>query len=192
MVTVRLTRRAGAPMMSDAKPVSSLDNDWCSIDEAARRLGVTATAIRSRIKRGTLEIRPNGNFGRLVRVPFSVPSAVVPMGPEPGTLALTEIVTILSRHIERLEAEIEALRQERTDALTRAADRDAMAARVAALQEALQADKQRIVELQFNRDGLQADRDRWARQAERLAAARFGAAPEPKSTRRWWPRRRSA
>jgi hypothetical protein len=179
-------------MMSDAEPVSSLDDDWCSISEAARRLGVTTTAVRSRIKRGTLEIRPDGNFGRLVRVPFPVQGTGASMGPEPATLAVTEIVTILSRHIERLEAEIEALKQERAEALTRAADRDAMAARAAALQATLQVEKQRIVELQFNRDGLQADRDRWARQAERLAVARFGAAPEPKSSRRWWPPRRSA
>jgi hypothetical protein len=43
--------------------------EWCSINEAARRLGVTPTAIRNRIKRGTLEHRPNGNVGKLVRVP---------------------------------------------------------------------------------------------------------------------------
>ena len=36
-------------------------DEWLSINAAARRLGVTATAIRNRIKRGTLETRPNGN-----------------------------------------------------------------------------------------------------------------------------------
>ena len=52
-------------------PTASLDDEWCTINAAARRLGVTATAIRNRIKRGTLETRPNGNFGRLVRVPLN-------------------------------------------------------------------------------------------------------------------------
>jgi hypothetical protein len=179
-------------MMTDAKPASSLDDEWCSIDEAAGRLGVTTAAIRSRIRRGTLETRPNGDFGRSIRVPFRIPSEVDRIVPEPMTLALTETVSILSRHIERLEAEIDVLRQERTDALSRAADRDAMAARVTALQAALQVEKQRIVELQFNRDGLQVDRDRWAGQAERLAVARLCAAPEPKWSRHWWPLRRSA
>ena len=179
-------------MTTDAKPVSPRDDDWCSIDEAAGRLGVTAAAIRSRIRRGTLESRPSGDLGRLVRVPSRVPSEVDPVAPETITLALTETVGILSRHIERLEAEIGILRRERTDALSRAADRDAMAARVAALQADLHVEKRRIVELQFNRDGLQADRDRWAEQAERLAVARLCAAPAPKSSRRWWPSRRSA
>src|SRR3954447_11194638 len=45
------------------------DDDWCSINEAARRLGVTPTAIRNRIKRRTLKTKPNGNHGRLVLVP---------------------------------------------------------------------------------------------------------------------------
>ena len=57
--------------MDEPAPTTSLDNDWCSVNEAARRLGVTATAIRNRIKRGTLDTRPNGNFGRLVRVPLN-------------------------------------------------------------------------------------------------------------------------
>jgi hypothetical protein len=179
-------------MTTDAKSVSPRDDDWCSIDEAAGRLGVTAAAIRSRIRRGTLESRPDGDFGRLVRAPFRVPSEGDPIAPETMALALTETVGILSRHVERLEAEIGILRQERADALSRAADRDAMAARVAALQAALQLEKQRIVELQFNRDGLQADRDRWAGQAERLAVARLCAAPAPKWSRPWWPSRRRA
>jgi hypothetical protein len=179
-------------MMTEAKPVSPRDDVWCSIDEAAGRLGVTAAAIRSRIRRGTLEIRSDGDFGRLVRVPSRVSGEIDPSAPETMTLALSETVGILSRHIERLEAEVEILRRERSDALSHAADRDAMAARVAALQAALQVEKQRIVELQFNRDGLQADRDRWAGQAERLAVARLCAAPAPKWSRRWWPSRRSA
>ena len=43
--------------------------EWVTIAEAARRLRVTPTAIRGRIERGTLEVKPNGNRGRLVRVP---------------------------------------------------------------------------------------------------------------------------
>ena len=53
---------------------ASLDDEWLTVNGAARRLGVTATAIRNRIKRGTLETRPNGNFGRLVRVPVPSPN----------------------------------------------------------------------------------------------------------------------
>ena len=67
------------------------EQDWCSVSEAARRLGVTPTAIRNRIKRGTLEHRPNGNQGKLVRVPLTVPATVTPTVPEPlgGTVPPT-------------------------------------------------------------------------------------------------------
>jgi len=56
-------------------PTISLDDEWFSVNAAARRIGVTPTAIRNRIKRGTLEVR-NGNFGKLVRVPLTVPARV--------------------------------------------------------------------------------------------------------------------
>jgi hypothetical protein len=179
----------GTSMMTDPGPVASLDDDqWCSINEAARRLGVTATAIRNRIKRGTLETRPNGNLGKLVRVPLPLPEPVTSTVSEPVHLTVIET---LNRHIERLEAQL-------VDALRHAADRDEVAARrdviagqVAALQAVLHAEKQRIIELQVDRDGLRADRDRWVAQAERLAAQadRLTAANRP---RKWWPWRRVA
>ena len=65
------------------------DGEWLSINAAARRLGVTATAIRNRIKRGTLEARPNGNFGKLVRVPLTVPETVIPTPEQPVRVTVT-------------------------------------------------------------------------------------------------------
>ena len=59
----------------DDTPTASLDDEWLSVNAAARRLGVTPTTIRNRIKRGTLEVR-NGNFGKLVGVPLTVPTTV--------------------------------------------------------------------------------------------------------------------
>src|SRR3954465_6681894 len=97
------------------------EEDWCSVSEAARRLGVTPTAIRNRIKRGTLSTRPNGNFGKLVKVPHTM-TLTVPLTPgepedhgdphPPGTVTLTPeepvtdtvpltvTLTILTAHIE--------------------------------------------------------------------------------------------
>jgi hypothetical protein len=71
-------------------PTNSIDDDWCSINEAARRLGVTPTAIRNRVKRGTLPTRPNGNLGKLVKVPRTV-TLTVPLTPadSTGTVTLT-------------------------------------------------------------------------------------------------------
>src|SRR5215203_1896436 len=96
--------------MDEPAPTTSLDNDWCTVNEAARRLGVTATAIRNRIKRGTLETRPNGNFGRLVRVPRTV--TLTPKEPVPGTVPLTSeeqvpltvTLTVLTDHVATLKA----------------------------------------------------------------------------------------
>src|SRR4051794_3075543 len=101
-------------MHDEPPPATSLDDEWCTVNEAARRLGVTATAIRNRairnrVKRGTLETRPNGNFGRLVRVPRTV--TLTPEEPVPGTLPLTveergiltATLTFLADHVETLK-----------------------------------------------------------------------------------------
>src|SRR3712207_2273309 len=69
------------------------DNDWCSINEAARRLSVTPTAIRNRIKRGTLKTKSNGNHGRLVRVPLPVTPTVILPVPGTGSDTVTGTIT---------------------------------------------------------------------------------------------------
>jgi hypothetical protein len=74
-------------MDAAAPPTEPIDEDWCSINEAARRLGVTPTAIRNRVKRGTLPTRPNGNFGKLVKVPRTV--TLTSQEPVRGTVTLT-------------------------------------------------------------------------------------------------------
>jgi len=174
------------PFMPDEQPpTTSLDEEWCTINGAARRLGVTATAIRNRIKRGTLETRPNGNFGKLVRVPLTVTitpeepvtvtvsepvTPTVPLTPPvPVTLTpeervtLTVTLTVLQGHIERLESEL-------ADAKERAADRDAVASQIEALKAVLDLERQRTEE-------WKSVADRFAQQAERLAARRS-----------WWRR----
>lgn len=95
-------------------------SEWCSINEAARRLSVTPTAIRNRIKRGTLEHQPNGNIGKLVRVPLpirpavtesassAVPLTITPTVPEP----LGGIVTLgVEGTIKALEAHVQTMRE---------------------------------------------------------------------------------
>src|SRR4051794_12416594 len=42
------------------------EGEWLSIAAAARRLGVSPRAIRSRVERGTIKWKPAGNSGKLV------------------------------------------------------------------------------------------------------------------------------
>ena len=46
------------------------DNDWCSVEEAARRLGVSGATVRRRVRDGTLEgyreQRPQGEVYRVL------------------------------------------------------------------------------------------------------------------------------
>jgi chromosome segregation ATPase len=67
-------------------------------------LGVTPTAIRNRIKRGTLEHRPNGNMGKLVRVPLTVTVTV----PEPVPPTVSPDT---DRTIKALEAHVQTMRE---------------------------------------------------------------------------------
>src|SRR5215212_776550 len=182
-----------------------MDLVWLTYDELASRLGIERESARQQAKRKHWARRP-GNDGKVrIGVPEEVLSARTEPGPEGRTDQVQSpiqvpvqppahepgVFAVLSRHIERLEAEINELKQERADALSRAADRDAIGAQISALEAVLRVEKQRIIELQFDRDSLRADRDRWAAQADRLAAQmdRLAAANRPRS---WWSWRRSA
>lgn len=57
------------------------DSPWITVAAAARALGISPRAIRGRIRRGTIEWKPAGNTGRLVRVP---PGKAFPDDPEDG------------------------------------------------------------------------------------------------------------
>jgi hypothetical protein len=129
------------------------DDEWCSINEAARRLSVTPTAIRNRLKRGTLEHRPNGNQGKLVQVPRTVSLTVPEPIPEPvpstipdtyrgeikvlreladerlGRLERAETqADRLTGELDRLRAELDEERQER-ERLVRVIEEQASAVR---------------------------------------------------------------
>ena len=169
-------------MDDEPPPTTSLDEEWCTVNAAARRIGVTATAIRNRIKRGTLETRPNGNFGRLVRVPLPVPNPVTPAPEEPvtGTMPVTPderailrmTLTVLAGHVDTLknalakaEAATARLGQERDEARrgllaaqAEAAYVPALRTTVEVLKQALATEKSRSAELRGKRDRLTARR----------------------------------
>jgi hypothetical protein len=88
--------------------------EWCSVAEAARRIGVTEKAVRERIKHGSIEWRPKGNSGREVLVTpepeRDEPSRETPgIAPEVAELRV-EIARLEERLVSR-DREAELLRE---------------------------------------------------------------------------------
>ena len=173
-------------------PTASLDDEWLSVNAAARRLGVTPTAIRNRIKRGTLEVR-NGNFGKLVRVPLTVPTTVTLAPEEPvretviltpeERVSLTVTLTVLRDHIAWLKDSLAKAEGELEGSRGRAAQLAGLEAQGEALHKAAKL-------LRAQADEVRVDRDHWREQAQqlalRLSEQQMVQVPNP---RRWWRRR---
>jgi hypothetical protein len=180
----------------------SEDVRWLTYDEVASELAITRESARQLAIRKRWA-RQKGNDGKArIGVPedeFQArTSDATSGGPSHGTSDDTghdpSVIQVLSRHISRLETEIEALKQEREtergrlqgeiEALKQERDLERIrAAQVDALNAVIEAERKRVEDLRMDRDGLRGDRDRWALQAERLAATEI---------RRWWPFRRRA
>ena len=155
----------------DDTPTASLDDEWLSVNAAARRLGVTPTAIRNRIKRGTLEVR-NGNFGKLVRLPLTVLTTVT-LAPEESMtetviltpeerVSLNVTLTVLRDHIAWLKDSLAKAEGELEGSRGRAAQLAGLEAQGEALHKAAKL-------LRAQADELRVDRDHWRERAERLA-----------------------
>jgi len=125
---------------------------------------VTPTAIRNRIRRGTLQVKPNGNIGHLVLVPRPEPVLVVPSdtgaGTVPGTgspdahdRATDAMVAELRGRLTELQARIASAEVERVAAQREIAQERAQAAEERArLQFALVDTGQRFAGLSEARD----------------------------------------
>ncbi len=176
-----------------------METRWMTYQELGEALKIEPASAKRLAIRRKWPKRP-GNDGRArVGVPFDafperaagddtdgaagdaalrpVPRTSDAAGDDTG--AVTVAVTALASHIKRLEGDIEALKQERDGALSRAADRDVIASQLEALRAVLDAERQRV-------DEWKAVADRFATQAEKLTAA-------AEARRGWWPLfRRSA
>ena len=81
---------------------------WCSIAEAARRLGISERAVRKRIDAGRLEARRE-TVGNRVRTVVAVPAAAA--GAASGSAEVRDLAAQIARLEERLAAS-EAARDE--------------------------------------------------------------------------------
>jgi hypothetical protein len=145
-----------------------MDVRWLTYDEMATELGIERESARQLVKRKRWARRA-GNDGRArIGVPEEVfatrPDPVQEPGQDPADSPAQEpvqpleqppvqdaAVTVLTQHIERLEREMEGMRE-------RLAAQETLPLQVAALNAAL-------IE-------LRGDRDRWASLADKLAARR--------------------
>lgn len=153
---------------------------WLTYDELAERLGIERESARTLVKRKRWSRQP-GNDGK---VRIGVPDECLDARGAPGTEAgaapahvpeadpvqppdhVPVVVEVLTRHVERLEAALEAAQSRAADRDAVATERDLMSAQVEALRGALAASEK--------------DRDRWHETATR--------ALEPVPHRPWWIR----
>jgi hypothetical protein len=103
--------------------------EWIGLGEAARRLGVTRSAIYGRIERQTLVTRPKGNRGLEVRWPPPLQRHPDGKGDGQGNIAVTVtgdvMVTTLDdlrERLERVEGENGQLRDQNALLLGQVAD----------------------------------------------------------------------
>lgn len=186
------------------------DVRWLTYDEAASELGITRESARQLAIRKRWERRKGNDNRARVGVPEAELQARTTdepgLSPSPPLSDDTghdpSVIQVLTRHISRLEAEIDVMREEREAERTRLqgeidgikAERDVeriRAAQVEALRGIIEAERRRTEDLVADRDALRADRNRWADQAAQLAKpvpAQVQAYTQPG----WWPFRRSA
>ena len=159
---------------------------WLTYDELAERLGIERESARQHVKRKHWA-RQKGNDGK---VRIGVPEEVLSAKSEPSTEGGTEpvqapvqppvqdpgVMAVLTRHIERLETQLEeAIKRagERDELMTQRdaarAERDIATTQVEALRAALAA--------------AETDRDRWHNLA---TAPKIESAPAER--RSWWRR----
>lgn len=157
-----------------------MDTIWLTYDELADRLGIERESARQHVKRKRWARQP-GNDGK---VRIGVPEEALSARCEPDTSRETDpvhepeqsldqplphdlgVTTVLTRHIERLEQQLEV-------ALNRVSDRDA----IASARDLL------VMQVEALRAALtvaEKDRDRWHETATRTS--------EPVLWRPWWRR----
>lgn len=202
------------------------DTRWMTYAELAETLGIGGDSARNLVRRKRWA-RQTGNDG-MARVgvpvdyieesrardgttddPADAPSdPAIDGGPVLGIL--TSYINRLERELQtlkeehgaertRLQNEVEALRSGRDADRERLAgeietlrqerdDERRRAVQVDALNAVIEAERQRIADLSADRDALRADRDRWAAQADKLAEPVEAPAVQPRG---WWPFRRA-
>src|SRR5918995_3633176 len=163
---------------------------WLTYDELAERLGIERESARQHVKR-KLWARQKGNDGK---VRIGVPEEVLSAKSEPDTEGGTEpvqapaqppvqdpgVTVVLTRHIERLEAQLEEALKRAGDRDQVAKERDLLIVQIKALNDSTE------IQVEALRAALAAaerDRDRWHE-----AVTAKPEQPAPVERKPWWRR----
>jgi hypothetical protein len=160
-----------------------MDVEWLTYDEIAERLGMGRESARTLVKRKRWA-RQQGNDGRArIGVPLEEiasrqdqsgersPERPEEQSPERSEERTGEVLAVLTRHIERLEAQL-------NEAHKRAADRDEIATQRDAIRTERDVVTAQVEALRAALTAAEQDRDRW----------HHAATNQP---RRWWQWRRA-
>jgi hypothetical protein len=159
---------------------------WLTYDELAERLGIERESARQHVKRKHWA-RQRGNDGK---VRIGVPEEVLSARSEPDTEGGTEpvqapvqdpgVTAVLTRHIERLEAQLEEALKRAGDKDEVVKERDLLIAQVESLNDST---KIQVDALRAALAAAERDRDRW----HEVATAKPEQAA-PVERRSWWRR----
>ncbi|WP_081928696.1 hypothetical protein [Microvirga sp. BSC39] len=162
---------------------------WLTYDELAERLGIERESARQHVKRKHWA-RQKGNDGK---VRIGVPEEVLSTKTEPGTVSGTDpvqapahppvhdpsVTMVLTRHIERLEAQLE-------EALKRAGERDELVVQRDTARTERDIATTQVEALRAALAAAERDRDRWHDVATAPKPASEQVAPVERKS--WWRR----
>ena len=166
-------------------PAADLAIEWMDYDTLARRFGIERESARQKAKRGRWARRRDNAGGWQVGVPVEVlqehPVRDHDRVQDDANVEMNADVNAFTRHIERLEQALEmaqvranGLQQQldtaRDEAATAEKARAAIAAQVEALNTVLAVERERLADERARVDEWKAVADRFALQAEALAA----------------------
>ncbi len=179
---------------------------WLTYDEIAAEMSIERESARQLAIRKRWA-RQRGNDGKArVGVPEEELQARTGDGtsqspsddPSDNTGDETSVIHVLTRHIRRLEAEIEALKEDRAaDKSERDVERDRLLSEITAHKQDLDAERliaSQVGTLRTVIDDLKSERDRWANAAEasQQQLDRVIQASKVEQHRGWWPFRKRA
>jgi predicted RNase H-like nuclease (RuvC/YqgF family) len=174
--------------------------EWDIERESARQLAIRKRWARQRGNDNKARVGvPEEEFeARTADATPQSPSDATADQPSHDTGADPSVIQVLTRHISRLEAELDTLKEERKAERERLEGRaEALESKISTLEQELTAERlisSQVGTLKSVIDDLKTERDRWANAAEasqqRLDRAIEAAKTEPR--RGWWPFRRSA